>query len=336
MKKIGLINLILFCVIFLAFSFIQENPVNNFLNSLRENQREKALHSFDDLTKTNWHFIPSSMWSRAGIALAELDDSQKKLLHELLQTSLSETGYNKTTQIIDLENVLLQISGDSIMRDPDKYFVAFYGNPEKDNLWAWSFEGHHISLNFTVLNNVQSMAPRFLGASPATILSGPRRGERTLDKEEDLGLELINSLNEEQKALAIFQKESIIEIVTSNSIEAVPLSPVGIKYEEFNPSQQQVFLNLIDENLSTMPLELAKRRMEKIKNEEVGELRFGWAGGTTAGDGHYYRIQGKSFLIEFDNTQSNANHIHTVWRDFDGDFGKDLIRDHYINSDHHK
>lgn len=336
MKKILIIVLFISTGILLSFDLFKEEPAVRFLNSLDQEQRNKAQLPFDDLSKSTWHFIPSSMWPRKGIELTELDENQKNLVHLLLQSSLSESGYNKAMKIIDLENVLLEISGDSIMRDSEKYSVAFYGNPEKDSLWSWSFEGHHLSLNFTILNGKTSIAPRFLGASPATIFSGTRKGERTLEKEEDLGFELINSLTVEQKKIAIFQEEALPGIVTKNSIEVRPLPPVGIKYEELNSSQQLIFLRLLKEYISAAPEEEARKRIEKLKNEEMNEISFGWAGGINPGDGHYYRIQGKSFLIELDNTQNKANHIHTVWRDFNGDFGRDLIKEHYKNSDHHK
>ncbi|MBN4070129.1 DUF3500 domain-containing protein [Olleya sp. AH-315-F22] len=335
-KKITIITLTLVITILLTFCLFTETPAMKFLNSLTEDQRVKVQLPFDHSSKTFWHFFPSSMIPREGIQILDMSVNQKNLLNNLLQSFLSETGYIKTRKIMDLENILLEITGDTVMRNPEKYSVAFYGNPEKDSLWAWSFEGHHLSLNFTVVNNNISIAPRFLGASPATILSGERKGERTLDKEEDLGFELINSLSEEQKTVAIFRQQPLPEIVTFNSTSVEPLNPVGIKFGELSPSQQMIFLELIDEYLSTMLFEQAERRMQNIKNENINLLRFGWAGGVTIGQGHYYRIQGKSFLIEFDNTQRNANHIHTVWRDFDGDFGRDLIREHYKNSDHHK
>lgn len=336
MKVILKLTIIISIFIFISFNLFNQEPAVEFLNSLNEGQRSKAQLTFDDLSKSKWHFIPSSMWPRKGIELTELDNNQKMLLHSLLQSSLSESGYKKTMSIMSLENILLEMSGDSVMRNPDKYSVAFYGNPEKDSLWSWSFEGHHLSLNFTILNGTTSIAPRFLGASPATIVSGSRKGERTLHNEDDLGLELINSLSKEQKKIAIIQDKSLPGIVTKNFIEVDPLYPAGIKYEELNSSQQLVFLKLLTEYLSTVPEKDAKKRMEKIKNEEMNEVSFGWAGATNSGEGHYYRIQGKSFLIEFDNSQNNANHIHTVWRDFDGDFGRDLIKEHYKNSDHHK
>ncbi|MBN4084731.1 DUF3500 domain-containing protein [Flavobacteriaceae bacterium AH-315-B10] len=336
MKIILNLGLLISASIFLSFNLFNEELAVKFLNSLSQDQRSLAQLPFDDLSKSTWHFIPSSMWPRKGIELTELDNNQKNLVHLLLQSSLSESGYKKTMKIINLENVLLEITGDSIMRNPDKYSVAFYGNPEKDSLWSWSFEGHHLSLNFTILNGKTSIAPRFLGASPATIPSGSRKGERTLAEEEDLGFELINSLSIKQRKIAIIQDKAFTGIVTKNSIKVDPLFPVGIKYEELNSSQQLVFLKLLNEYLSTIPEKEAKKRMEKLKNEEMNEARFSWAGGMHQGEGHYYRIQAKSFLIEFDNSQNNANHIHTVWRDFNGDFGKDLIREHYKNSDHHK
>ena len=336
MKKIALLFFALSVCIILAFQPFRKTPAVEFLDSLNQEQRAKVQFSFDDASKTFWHYFPASMTPRTGIQLMDLNSKQKQLFTVLLQSFLSETGYIKTQKIIDLENILLEATGDSIMRHPEKYAIAFYGNPEKDSLWAWSFEGHHISLNFTVLNGTVSASPRFLGANPATISSGKRQGERTLDREEDLGFELVNSLSEEQKKTAIFQERSPFDIVTTNAPEVEPLNPVGIKFAELNDDQQIIFLKLINEYLSTLPSEQARNRLAQIQEEDLTSIRFGWAGATALGKGHYYRIQGKSFLIEFDNTQDNANHIHSVWRDFDGDFGKDLIRDHYKNADHHK
>jgi hypothetical protein len=336
MRKIVIISLLAVASIVMAFGLLTDKPAVDFLKSLTHVQRTKTQMPFNEESRMRWHYIPSSMFPREGIQLNELDSCQKSKLEELLKAFLSETGYSKTMKIIDLENILLEISGDSIMRNPENYSVAFYGNPEKDSLWAFSFEGHHISLNFTIHNEKVEIAPRFLGANPARIPSGPREGERTLQKEEDLGFELINSLSEEQRKVAIFQQEPFFDIVTGKSTEVEPLSPVGIKYSQLNRNQQLIFLKLLDEYLSTMPAEQAEKRMKSIKDEELNEVRFGWAGATVLGEGHYYRIQGKSFLIEFDNVQDKANHIHTVWRDFDGDFGRDIIKEHYKNSDHHK
>jgi len=333
MKKYAIQLILLFSIFLLAFKYFDSNPANNFLNALTKEQREKTQLQFENMSRMTWHFLPGAMWPRSGIQLNELTETQKELLFELLRAHLSETGYKKAINIISLENVLLELGqGSAEFRDPEKYSVVFYGNPEKDSLWSWSFEGHHLSLNFTIVNDKVSMSPRFMGASPATIKEGKRKGERSLANEEDYGLKLINSLTKDQKQIAIFQKNSYVDIVTMNASEVGPLKPVGIKANDLTVDQKSLLDSLIFEYLSTMPNDLAEKRLEKLKSEEFNEIHFGWAGSTEFGQPHYYRIQGKTFLVEFDNTQNNANHIHLVWRDFDGDFGRDLIREHYKHS----
>lgn len=328
---------LLFIPFFLLLSFqnFKPEPAVEFLESLNTKQIAKIQLNFEDQTRQQWHFFPASMWSREGIKLGDLTVAQYNLFLKLLRSSLSETGYDKTLGIIELEKVLAGNSGSTFMRDAEKYYVAFYGDPRKDKLWGWSFEGHHISLNFTKVNDKIFIVPRFFGANPATITSGKRKGERTLHKEEDLGLKLINSLSLTQKKIAIFDKKSF-DIVTSNDSYVKPLKMAGVSLNNLNQDQQTILLELIEEYLLAMPLELATKRMTALKTEEFNQIRFAWSGNTEMGKPHYYRIQGETFLVEFDNTQDNGNHIHTVWRDFDGDFGRDLIKEHYQTSSHHK
>lgn len=328
--------LLLLILTLCAFKAPDNDPAIRFLESLNDEQKGLALKPFDYLFKEYWHYLPGSSTPRTGLRLDAVNEDQREMIFELLMTSLSEKGYDKARQIIDLENVLAKIDGNSDMRDPDKYYIEFFGNPDKDSLWSWSFQGHHLSLYFTLLDGKTSIAPRFMGASPAVIMEGPRKGEKTLHREEDIGFELINSLSEDQLEVAKFRDKAFHTVVTTNSIEVGPLRPVGIRYEELNNAQKLILMELIKEYLSVMPAELAEKRIEKLKQEELSDIMFGWAGATERGIGHYYRIQGKSFLIEFDNTQNQANHIHSVWREFDGDFGRDLIREHYENSEHHK
>jgi hypothetical protein len=334
MNKISLVAL----TIVLSLGLIvlnRTNPTILFLETLDDEQLNRLMMPFNDMSKNAWHFLPGEMWPRAGLKLDELNDNQKKAFSEMLQSFLSNSGYEKTQKIIELENVLVELGGDPEFRNAGAYFIAIYGNPATDSLWAWSFEGHHLSLNFTLSNGKLSTAPRFFGASPATVPEGSRKGERTLGREEDLALELINAFSDHQKEEAIFQDVPFADIVTSNAVEVGPLRPAGIVVNQFNAYQKDLLKQLIMEYLSSIPGNLAIERESKINDEEFDEIRFGWAGALVKGQGHYYRIQGKSFLIEFDNTQNNANHIHTVWRDFDGDFGRDLIREHYLNSNHH-
>ena len=332
-----LYSLLVFCFIIalVAVKFMKPDPAGDFISSLNADQKNKAVLALDDPKKEDWHFFPSTMFEREGIALKELNSEQKKKLHSLLQSVLSKSGYEKTIEVIELENVLKELGGDPVMRDAEKYFTTFYGNPMTDDLWSMSFEGHHISLNFTVSGDEVIASPRFWGANPAMIPEGPRKGERTLAMEEDLGFDLINSMDEDQLKKAIFQEKSFRDIVTLNLPKISPLEPVGVSYNEMNSDQQKKLIKLINQYIDTMPSKTAKARRKQLLAEDLSSLYFGWVGAKELGSAHYYRVQGKTFLIEFDNSQNNANHIHTVWRDFDGDFGRDLINEHYKESHSH-
>lgn len=334
MKHLTYIAPLCLCAIFLLSLYSKTSPAVSFLNSLDSEQIIKAKYDFEDQERFRWHYLPATSFKRPGIALTNLDSKQKELVFDLLQANLSKSGYDKTLRIIDLENVLANIENNTDRRDPEKYHVAFYGDPNKRE-WAWSFQGHHIALHFTIIGDEVTFVPRFLGANPAMIKEGSRKGERTLQKEEDLGFDLINSLSESQKAKTIISDHVFGDITTRNSAEARPLDPVGIKNQELNENQKGLLKALISEYLSIMPNDLATHRLERLRKEDLDEIRFAWAGSLKLGAAHYYRVQGKTFLIEFDNSQTNANHIHSVWRDFDSDFGRDLIKEHYQNTDHH-
>lgn len=327
-------------LLFLGALFYSFQPSNSdlakaFIDSLKPEQRAKVLLEMDDSQRYNWHFFPGRMLPRAGVTLKELNGQQKDLLHQLLQAYLSEKGYAKTKEIIGLESVLAELENNPGFRDPEMYFVAFYGEPSEDSVWGWNFQGHHIALHFTVVKDKISFSPRFLGANPAEVREGPKKGLRVLKNEEDLALQLVNSLSEEQRKKAIFQLRAFVDIVTANAAEVKPLEPVGIPAKDMDTGQRTLLEALIFEYASTAPEDIAKERMEKIRQADFDNIRFGWAGDTELGKPHYYRIQSGEFLIEFDNTQNDANHIHSVWRDFDGDFGRDLIREHYQHSHHH-
>ncbi len=331
--------LYLFIVLITTNCYSQKAEANDkaiaFLNSLNTQQKEKALLEFDDDLRTQWHFLPARSYQREGIPLKELNATQKGLLHKLLLTYLSKKGYEKAITSIEFEGVLGELTNDLVYRDNQKYYVTFYGKPSSENIWGWSFEGHHLSLNFTVDNNTISYVPQFYGANPAIIPSGPHKGRRALVNEEDMALQLINMLDAKQKEQAIFRSTTFNGNISSNDSEITPYSPVGINASSLNEQQQNILLGLIGEYISSMPTELAESRMKKILSEEINDIYFAWAGGTELGKPHYYRIQGKTFLIELDNTQNDANHIHSVWREFDGDFGRNLIKEHYETSHQH-
>ena len=331
MKKLTHLILLLF---FISAGYSQNSKTvkaaNQFLGSLSDSQKQKAIVDFEDESRTKWHFFPSTMYTREGIPLKELNDKQKDKLQELLRIYLNANGYKKTNDAIEAEGILNDLENNSAMRDTGLYYVTFYGTPNKEKPWAWGFEGHHLSLNFTIDGSDISYVPMFHGASPAIY-----KEKRFLKNEEDIALELVNSLDQDQKTKVIMTDTALDDIVSGNKTKIDPLKTEGLSASEMNDVQQRILFRLIRQYISSMPEPLENARMKIIRTEELQDIHFSWAGKTELKEPHYYKVQGKSFLIELDNTQNNANHIHSVWRNFDGDFGRDLIKEHYKNSDHH-
>lgn len=335
----------LLLLLLLPFSLAAQNINTNksgsakamaFVNSLGETQKKQAVFPFEDMSRYKWDYLPAFTNPRTGIAIKDLDSNQKLKFYSLLSAYLSNDGYKRTTTIMSFEYLLKDLEPGNPSRIPENYYVAVYGDPGKDSAWGWKFSGHHVALNFTVVNDQLAFAPFFFGANPAEVKDGPQKGLRIIKDEEDLGFELVNSFTKEQKQKALFQLEAFNDIVTTNAAKVEPLTPVGILANEMTHEQTIILNKLIVAYLSSMPAIVANSRMKKIASEDLDSLRFGWAGGLIPGKPHYYRVQGKTFLIEFDNTQNNAHHIHAVWRDFNGDFGQDLLREHYHESKHHQ
>jgi TonB family protein len=307
---------------------------NKFLASLTPEQKAKANFEFGDGQRFDWHFIPRD---RKGLPLKDLDENQRKLAMGFMKTGLGSAGYQKATTIMSLEPVLAQLEGPSrrFPRDPELYYFSIFGIPSAKSPWGWRVEGHHISLNFTVVKGeTVSNTPLFFGANPAEVREGERKGLRALAAEEDKGRELIQALDEKQRAVAVFDKTAPGDIITMNKRKADPLKPEGVAAGQLNKQQKALLEKLLNEYLSRMPQDIADERSKKLRDAGFDKIYFAWAGGMNKGDPHYYRIQGPTFLVEYDDTQNNANHIHSVWRDFNGDFGEDLLREHYQTTQH--
>jgi hypothetical protein len=303
-----------------------------FLASLGPEQRAKTLFEFEDGERLNWHFVPRA---RRGLSLKEMSAEQQALARAILRAGLSRRGYLTASTIIELELVLREMGENPAVRDPDLYYFSIFGTPSHATPWGFRAEGHHLSLNFTLVrDSLIATAPAFFGANPAEVRSGSRRGLRPLADEEDIGRELVLSLDERQFAAALIAAATPRDIVTGNAAQVEPLSPVGIRATALRPEQAVILVRLLDVYLGRMAEPLAEQRRAALERTDFGEVAFAWAGSTRPGEAHYYRIQGPGFLVEYDNTQNNANHIHTVWRDFDGDFGRDLLREHYRSGAH--
>jgi hypothetical protein len=307
---------------------------NRFLASLNAEQKAKAQFNFEDEQRFDFHFIPRP---RKGIPLKDLNEAQRKLAMEFVKTGLGTAGYQKATTIISLEPVLAVLEGPNRQhpRDPELYYVSIFGAPSAKSAWGWRFEGHHISLNFTVVKGeLISNTPLFFGSNPAEVREGEKKGLRALAGEEDKGRDLVKALDEKQRAIVLYDATAPKDILSFANRTAEPLKPEGISGAQLTAPQKELLNRLIDEYLSRMPADVAAERSKKLKEAGIAKIHFAWAGGINKNDPHYYRVQGPTFLIEYDDTQNNANHIHSVWRDFNGDFGVDLLKAHYQSTPH--
>ncbi len=304
---------------------------SDFLASLRPEQREKAVIKFEDANRFDWHYVPRP-GERKGLPLKEMTPPQRQAAQKLLGTALSAKGMKQSSQIMnDLELVL---RGDgpkpAMNRDPELYYFTVFGTPGDKAAWGWRVEGHHLSQNFTIVNGTfTSWTPDFYGANPAEVMSGPRQGLRVLSAEEDKAFALLRVLDAEQRQAAVLQDKVPGDIITTNSRRVNPLTPDGLPASRMTAAQQKLLRELISEYTSRMVDEISAERMRRINAAGFDKVAFVWIGAGTLHEPHYYRVQGPTFLIEFDNVQSTANHIHSVWRDFNGDFGDDVLKNHY-------
>lgn len=303
-----------------------------WLESLSAAQKKQATFTLTDPERENWFFTPVP---RQGLPLKQMDRKQQDLARALLRTGLSHAGLARAEAIISLENILRELENNSPpgRRDPELYFVTIFGTPSASQPWGWRFEGHHLSFNFTVADGSHvKFVPSFMGSNPAEVRSGTRKGERVLGEEEDLGRALVKSLDAAQMKAALIDTKAPSEIITSNRKRIDPLSPTGLNAALLTPAQSGQLLALVKLYAGRHRAELADETLAAITAAGVNGLSFAWAGGLNRGDLHYYRIQGPTFLIEFDNTQNNGNHVHSVFREFKNDFGRDLLREHYEKS----
>ncbi|HEX6851892.1 MAG TPA: DUF3500 domain-containing protein [Candidatus Polarisedimenticolaceae bacterium] len=302
-----------------------------FLASLDPGKRAKANLPFNSDERLNWHFIPRE---RQGVSFKEMTPGERETAGALLKSSLSAVGYDKAETIRRLEEVLFAQSKNPV-RDTELFFFTVFGEPSPKGAWGWRYEGHHLSFNWTVVDGkLAASTPQFFGANPADVREGPQKGTRALAAEEDLGRALVKSLRPEQLAQALVGEASPGEILTEASRIASIQKDEGIPYGKLDAEQQGLVLSLIREYAASQAPAEAQTRLTRVKGD-LANLKFAWMGGLEKGQGHYYRIQGSTDLIEYDNTQNGANHIHCVWRAFRGDWGRDLLEEHYKTAPHH-
>lgn len=287
--------------------------------------------AWDDPERLDWAYVPVS---RTGLPLLFLDEQGREKVWGLVSTGLGERGMGQARDIVSLESILYERSGRDDRRDPGRYFVTIFGVPGRFGNWGWRFEGHHLSLNFTLRDGkVLSTTPAFFGGNPAHVQEGEHTGLRPFAAEEDRARELVRSLPEPLRRQAIYSAEAPADILTSDDVPAARPPLLGVRVGDLGPEARADMETLLALYAARLDPELAAAELARIEADGMGELRLAWAGSLEPGQPHYYRIQGPSFVIEYDNTQDGANHVHTVWRDFERDFGNDPLRAHL--ADHH-
>jgi hypothetical protein len=311
-----------------AGAYVQETgshmavAAERFLVSLSKDQVAKATYSFDAPERLDWHFIPRP---RKGLPIKELSSEQRALAFGLIQSGTAASGFLKVTTIMSLEAILRELEkGSGPVRDPELYFLTIFGTPTNRGRWGWRVEGHHLSLNFVLEDGeIISATPAFFGSNPAEVRQGPRQGLRTLADRDDRALRLLQALDDTQKKAAIYSSEAPREIRDVNPPHAQPVTDpaVGVAYADMTGDQRTMLRALFESYAQDMTEEVASAWLGEIRRAGFGSIKFTWAGPADRSRPHAYRVQGPTFLIEFNNTQNGANHIHSVWRNMLGDFG---------------
>jgi hypothetical protein len=323
-----------------------------FLSTLSQDEIELASFEFEDSLRTKWTNLPIGLQKRYGIRYGHLSEESKISFHHLLTTIFSSQGYLKTTSIMNLDDILNVVYKEAYERklitdetykeiralnwEYGNYFIAIWGKPNPKNPWGIKLEGHHISINLSIVGDNFSITPLFLGTDPAEVTMTKYAGLRVLSKEEDYGLLLINSLSEEQKTIATLSQEVPGDIITNPSSMQRITHYQGIRAAELTTKQKGILMMLIEEYLNNLENEKADEYLNKIKESGFDEIYFAWIGSYERRKPNYYIINGPDFIIEYDNVGFNndGNHIHSIWREKKNDFGEDLLKTHYLEHEH--
>jgi len=310
------------------------NAAAAFLTALGPGQARAAVFPFAGDERKNWHYVPRS---RSGVAFKEGSAGARAAAHELIKVSLSGVGYAKAVSVMRLEDVLRQLETfGGLLRDPEKYYVSVFGTPDAAAPWGWRLEGHHLSLNFTLVpGRAVSVTPAFFGANPAEVPSGPQRGQRALADEQDLAFALVRAVDPSVRARLVIAADSPGDIVTGPGRADSLKAPAGVALGELGAEPRGLALRLVETYARNMRSDVADEELRRMRDAGADAVRFAWAGAIDPRRPHYYRLHGPTLLIEYDNSQNNANHIHSVWHDPRNDFGVDLLRAHY-ESGHHR
>jgi hypothetical protein len=306
--------------------------VRAWLDVLDATQRAAAVFPFETNERFVWAYTPGT---REGLALKEMTPEQRTAASAVVSAALSERTAAEVASVIALETVLGELERESgrggwTRRDPELYWFAVFGEPDAHEPWSWRIGGHHVAIHVTLADGqVIGSAPSFLGANPAVVPHGPQAGFRAIAGEETLARTLLAGLTPDEKNVAIVEGQAPADILTEHAARAdVRSIPIGIRYGDLAPTARTDLERLIRYYVDRVRRDVAAGEWERIVAAGLDELSFTWAGPEEPGHGHYYAVRGPRFLIEYDNTQNGANHIHAVWRDLENDWGEDLLANH--------
>ena len=305
---------------------------SNFLNSLNSDQKAKTVYSYLDGERIFWYYPPLN---RHGLPLREMDAKQRQLAYAVMASGLTDKSYEQAKLIIEHEDILgpLEVEQDKVtfLRDTERYYFTIFGEPGGSDPWGWRVEGHHVCLNYSIWNDkVIAVTPFFFGANPAEVRKGPKNGLRILGDREDLAFELMESLDAGQQSKAIIYDEAPLDILTYNSSKVSLPREEGLPASRMSGTQQEMWMALVTLYVSQVRSDVAQERLDAFKTDGIDGIHLAWAGPVDKSKAHYYRLHGGDFLVEFDNRQDGANHIHSVYRDVENDFASDVLRQHLL------
>jgi hypothetical protein len=308
----------------------QAEAALSFLAALPDVQLRRAMIAFDDAARSDWHYVPRE---RPGVRLGDLDEKARAAAQGLFSAALSAKGLAKLEGVLALEALLRELASAGgrtppSWRDPGNYYLCLFGDPGADDPWGWRIEGHHLSLSFTSAGGGFALTPHFIGAEPTRADVPGRAGLRVLGAEEDLALELLESLDDAQRALALRPEDPPEDILFGPAGDPFAIEPAGIAAPQLEPKQRALLERLVGEVIGNLEPELAAAARQRLDAEGLDSLHFVWLGARSIEEPHYWRVQGERSVIELDNVQSGGHHAHLVWRDLERDFGGDLLRSH--------
>lgn len=306
---------------------------SKFLDSLSPEQKARATFDYLDGERVFWYYPPMN---RHGLALRDMDDNQRSLAYAIMASGLDKAAYERAVAIIDHEAILGPLEKEqgtvTFVRDPELYYFTVFGDPKsKEDPWGWRAEGHHVSLHFSVWGDqVLSVTPFFFDANPAEVRKGPRTGLRILGPRQDIAFEMMNSLDAGQKSAALIYDKAPYDILTYNASKPMFPREEGLPVSKMSGTQKETLMALITEYVNQVRPDVAEHKMKHLTDDGLDGLNFAWAGPVEPGKEHYYRVHGNNFVLEYDNRQNGANHIHSVWRDVENDFASDILREHLL------